>query len=152
MIIHKSKNPREFRNVNVKNLGFDYEANQSAWMLSEAGHVLVSAERQRSIGVGRKYGFQSTVGVLAQLVGHEEDRVEMLSGSMSQSTCAPFSSSGGNVESSFGVACVRFTVDGIALRDSNNSVMKFTLPIPSRSELYPTLTMHLQDVHVYSRM
>ncbi|KAI9920191.1 hypothetical protein PsorP6_015415 [Peronosclerospora sorghi] len=35
MIIHKSKNPRPFRNVNVKNLGFDYEANQSAWMLSE---------------------------------------------------------------------------------------------------------------------
>ncbi|KAI9911578.1 hypothetical protein PsorP6_009114 [Peronosclerospora sorghi] len=117
-----------------------------------AGHVLVSAERQRSIGVGRKYGFQSTVGVLAQLVGNEEDRVEMLSGSMSQSTCAPFSSSGGNAESSFGVACVRFTVDGIALRDSNNSVMKFTLPIPSRSDLYPTLTMHSHDVHMYSRM
>ncbi|KAF4141778.1 hypothetical protein GN958_ATG09023 [Phytophthora infestans] len=112
-----------------------------------AGHVLVGTERRRSIGVGRKYGFQSTVGVLAQVVDHQEDEATDASASDSSSSTAS-----GGAGSSIGEAFVRFTVDGIALRDSNNRVMEFTLPFPSRSELYPTLTLHSQDVHVFSQM
>ncbi|KAL3666809.1 hypothetical protein V7S43_008428 [Phytophthora oleae] len=118
-----------------------------------AGHVLVGSERRRSIGVGRKYGFQSTVGVLAHVVDHEDDEVVDVS-SGSASRLSPSSSESGTESSgpSIGEATVRFTVDGIALRDSNNRVMEFTVPFPSRSELYPTLTLHSQDVHVFSQM
>uniref|UniRef100_A0AAV1UID4 Uncharacterized protein n=1 Tax=Peronospora matthiolae TaxID=2874970 RepID=A0AAV1UID4_9STRA len=114
-----------------------------------AGHVLVGSDRRRIIGVGRKYGFQSTVGLLAQLVDHQEDRAELL---LSQQTSASFPSSSSDDGSSVGVAFVRFTVDGIPVRDSNNRVMEFTLPFPSKSELYPTLTLHSQDVHVFGQM
>ena len=114
-----------------------------------AGHVLVGSDRRRSIGVGRKYGFQSTVGLLAQLVDHQEDRAGLL---LSQQTSTSFPSSSGDDGSSIGVASVRFTVDGIPVRDSNNRVMEFTLPFPSKSELYPTLTLHSQDVHVFGQM
>lgn len=118
-----------------------------------AGHVLVGSERRRSIGVGRKYGFQSTVGVLAQVVDHQDDdAVNAPSGSAPQPSSASFSSVSGDAGSSIGEAFVRFTIDGIAVRDSNNRVMEFTLPFPSRSELYPTLTLHSQDVHVFSQM
>ena len=113
-----------------------------------AGHVLLGSDRRRSIGVGRKYGFQSTVGLLAQLVD-QENSVEV---PLSQQTSASFSSSSGDDGSSAGVAFVRFTVDGSAVRDSNNRVMEFTLPFPSKSELYPTLTLHSQDVHVFGQM
>ncbi|CAH0473297.1 unnamed protein product [Peronospora belbahrii] len=117
-----------------------------------AGHVLVGSERQRSIGVGRKYGFQSTVGVLARVADHLEGFVEVSSGNVPCAASGLFSPSLSDAESSVGMAFVRFTVDGIAVRDSNNRVMEFTLPFPSRSELYPTLTLHSQDVHVFSQM
>lgn len=113
--------------------------------------MLVGTERRRSIGVGRKYGFQSTVGVLAQVIGHSDDEnVDAPPGSVSR----PASSSSATSDSGapVGEAFVRFTVDGIALRDSNNQVMEFTLPFPPKSELYPTLTLHSQDVHVFSQM
>ncbi|GMF14548.1 unnamed protein product [Phytophthora lilii] len=110
-----------------------------------------SSERRRSIGVGRKYGFQSTVGVLAQVIDHHDaENVEPPPGSALQAPSASLASS--DSDSSISEAFVRFTVDGIALRDSNNCVMEFTLPFPSRSELYPTLTLHSQDVHVFSQM
>ncbi|OWZ15322.1 hypothetical protein PHMEG_00011057 [Phytophthora megakarya] len=115
-----------------------------------AGHVLVGSERRRSIGVGRKYGFQSTVGVLAHVVDHEDNEaVDVSSGSAPQPSSSSESSNSGP---SIVEASVRFTVDGIALRDNNDRVMEFTLPFPSRSELYPTLTLHSQDVHVFSQM
>ncbi|KAG1697633.1 hypothetical protein DVH05_016072 [Phytophthora capsici] len=118
-----------------------------------AGHVLVGSERRRSIGVGRKYGFQSTVGVLARVNDHDdEDAVDASSGSASRSSPSSSESGTENTGPSVGEASVRFTVDGIALRDSSNRVMEFTLPFPSRSELYPTLTLHSQDVHVFSQM
>ncbi|CAI5734112.1 unnamed protein product [Peronospora destructor] len=117
-----------------------------------AGHVLVGSERRSSIGVGRKYGFQSTVGVLARVVDHLEGLMEESSGSVPHLASASFPSSSSDALSSIGVAFVRFTVDGIAVRDSNNRVMEFRLPFPSRSELYPTLTLHSQDVHVFSQM
>ncbi|ETI38436.1 hypothetical protein, variant 1 [Phytophthora nicotianae CJ01A1] len=118
-----------------------------------AGHVLVGSERRRSIGVGRKYGFQSTVGVLAQVVDHQEDETTGAStGNAPQPSDSSSSTGSGDAGSSIGEAFVRFTVDGIALRDSNNRVMEFTLPVPSRSELYPTLTLHSQDAHVFSQM
>ncbi|CAI5712800.1 unnamed protein product [Peronospora effusa] len=117
-----------------------------------AGHVLVGSERRSSIGVGRKYGFQSTVGVLARVVDHLEGLMEVSSDGVPHPASASFPSSSSNAVSPNGVAFVRFTVDGIAVRDSNNRVMEFTLPFPSRSELYPTLTLHSQDVHVYSQM
>ncbi|RLN55967.1 hypothetical protein BBJ29_004034 [Phytophthora kernoviae] len=102
-----------------------------------AGHVLVGSERRHSIGVGRKYGYKSTIGVLAQVIDRQGDN----------------SAVGGSATgSSIGEAFVRFTVDGIALRDSDNRVMEFTLPLLSRSEIYPTLTLHSQDVHVFSQM
>ncbi|KAJ8576046.1 hypothetical protein ON010_g3167 [Phytophthora cinnamomi] len=118
-----------------------------------AGHVLTGSERRRSIGVGRKYGFQSTVGVLAQVIDHHDDENENVdappgSGSRPPSSSSATSDSGAPL----GEAIVRFTVDGIALRDSNNRVMEFTLPFPPKSELYPTLTLHSQDVHVFSQM
>lgn len=116
-----------------------------------AGHVLVGSERRHSIGVGRKYGYQSTVGVLAQVVDHQQDDgADASSGSAAQPP--PSSLASESSGSSIGEAFVRFTVDGTALRDSNNRVMEFTLPFPSKSELYPTLTLHSQDVHVFSQM
>ncbi|KAG3119259.1 hypothetical protein PI124_g2965 [Phytophthora idaei] len=118
-----------------------------------AGHVLVGSERRRSIGVGRKYGFQSTVGVLAQVVDHQEtEAVDASSGNAPRLSDSSSSTGSSDAGSSIGEAFVRFTVDGIALRDSNDRVMEFTLPFPSRSELYPTLTLHSQDVHVFSQM
>lgn len=118
-----------------------------------AGHVLVGSDGRRSVGVSRKYGYQSTVGVLAQVVGHQEGEAV---DAASETALRPLASSScmgsGDVGSSTGRVYVRFTVDGIALRDSNNRVMKFTVPFPSRSELYPTLTLHSQDVHVFSQM
>ncbi|KAG6976812.1 hypothetical protein JG688_00000986 [Phytophthora aleatoria] len=118
-----------------------------------AGHVLVGSERRRSIGVGRKYGFQSTVGVLAQVVDHQEtEAVDASSGNAPRLSDSSSSTGSSDAGSSIGEAFVRFTVDGIALRDSNDRVMEFTLPFASRSELYPTLTLHSQDVHVFSQM
>ncbi|KAG7383106.1 hypothetical protein PHYPSEUDO_004028 [Phytophthora pseudosyringae] len=118
-----------------------------------AGHVLVGSERRRSIGVGRKYGFQSTVGVLAHVVDHENDEAAGASDGRAPWPSSSSSALGsGTSGSSIGEASVRFTVDGIALRDSNDRVMEFTLPYPSRSELYPTLTLHSQDVRVFSQM
>ncbi|CEG37046.1 uncharacterized protein PHALS_04509 [Plasmopara halstedii] len=118
-----------------------------------AGHVLVGSDGRRSVEVSRKYGSQSTVGVLAQVVCHQEDEPFITA---TTSVSGPSASSSrvrsGHVGSPIGEALVRFTVDGIALRDSNNRVMKFTLPFPSRSELYPTLTLHSQDLNVFSQM
>ncbi|GMF40815.1 unnamed protein product [Phytophthora fragariaefolia] len=116
-----------------------------------AGHVLVGSERRRSVGVGRKYGFQSTVGVLAQVIDPPDDEnVDASLGSVSRppSSSSVTSDPGAPVGNAF----VRFTVDGIALRDSNNRIMEFSLPFPPKSELYPTLTLHSQDVHVFSQM
>lgn len=48
-------------------------------------------------------------------------------------------------------ASLRFTVDGAALRDGNNNPLEFTLPFPSHSDLFPTLTLHSQGVQVFGR-
>ncbi|KAE9206890.1 hypothetical protein PF004_g17171 [Phytophthora fragariae] len=119
-----------------------------------AGHVLIGTERRRSIGVGRKYGFQSTVGVLAQVIDHHDDHDDENVDAAPASVSRPPSSSSATSDSGtpVGEVFVRFTVDGVALRDSSNRVMEFTLPFPPKSELYPTLTLHSQDVHVFSQM
>ncbi|KAG7396661.1 hypothetical protein PHYBOEH_001945 [Phytophthora boehmeriae] len=121
-----------------------------------AGHVLVGSERRHSIGVGQKYGYKSTIGVLVRVIDRQDDNDTegAPAGSVHRSPPASSSSAsgGGAIGAYIGEAIVRFTVDGIALRDSNNRVMEFTLPLLSRSEIYPTLTLHSQDVHVFSQM
>lgn len=49
------------------------------------------------------------------------------------------------------LALVRFSVNGVVLRDESNRVMEFALAFPPHSELFPTLTLHSQDVQVLSR-
>ncbi|RLN73519.1 hypothetical protein BBJ28_00021081 [Nothophytophthora sp. Chile5] len=116
-----------------------------------AGHVLVGSGPRSSVGVGQKYGYQSTVGVLAQVVDRQDNGEGAGASSGNAPPLSSSTSSGAAPGSSIGEAFVRFTVDGTALRDSENRVMEFSLPFPSRSELYPTLTLHSQDVQVFSR-
>lgn len=51
----------------------------------------------------------------------------------------------------FGCAKVRFSVDSVAVRDQRNQVIECALRIPSETDLYPTLSLHSQDVCVFSR-
>lgn len=94
------------------------------------------------MSVQHGYGDQSTVGVLvyADVEDHSADTPDSNASSPSSSS-SPSSAQ----------ALVRFCVDGVALRDSLNQVLVFTLPFPPTSELFPTLTLHSQEVQVDSR-
>lgn len=123
-----------------------------------AGHVLVGANRRSFVAVNRGYGFQSTVGVLAKISdereeaagqrggGSDRDRGEAQRGSQAARLSIAVPQSAATA-----TALVRFMVDGVVLRDSNDQVMEFTLPFPAHSELYPTLTLHSQGVQVFGR-
>lgn len=119
---------------------------------------MVGANRRSFVAVNRGYGFQSTVGVLTRIVdereesaGHHEggsdhDRREAQRGSQ-----APRLSIAIPQSAATATALVRFTVDGVVLRDSSGQVMEFTLPFPAHNDLFPTLTLHSQGVQVFGR-
>jgi hypothetical protein len=127
-----------------------------------AGHVLVGASRRSFVAVNRGYGFQSTVGVLTRIIDDREENVgrhggESGSGSnqdkreTQRGSQAPRLSITIPQSAATATALVRFTVDGVVLRDSNGQVMEFTLPFPAHNDLYPTLTLHSQGVEVFGR-
>lgn len=88
------------------------------------------------------YGCDATVGVLVKVVdraeAEREGRLGLDAGDDQSAGCSAY-------------ALVRFSVDGVALRDKAQNVMVFTLPFPPNSELFPTLTLHSQDVQVLGR-
>jgi hypothetical protein len=86
--------------------------------------------------------------VLALVIDQQQDGIVETSAGNALQPSSTSSDSGASLAEAF----VRFTIDGKALRDNSNRVMEFTLPLPPRSELYPTLTLHSQDVHVFSQM
>lgn len=109
------------------------------------GHVLIGSERRNFVSVDLGFGYEATVGVLVKVV----DRAELLEqeGWLGAASVDPTTAT----SSSMTYALVRFSVNGVALRDEAQRVMVFTLPFPSTSELFPTLTLHSQDVQVLSR-
>uniref|UniRef100_K3WRX1 SPRY domain-containing protein n=1 Tax=Globisporangium ultimum (strain ATCC 200006 / CBS 805.95 / DAOM BR144) TaxID=431595 RepID=K3WRX1_GLOUD len=108
------------------------------------GHVLIGSERRSFVSVDLGYGYDTTVGVLVKVVDRAELEREGRVGADVGNDPALAGSSA--------YALVRFSVDGVALRDEAHNVMVFTLPFPSNSELFPTLTLHSQDVQVLSRL
>lgn len=109
------------------------------------GHVLIGSERCNVVSVDLGFGYEATVGVLVKVV----DRAELLEqeGWLGTASVDPTIAT----SSSMTYALVRFSVNGVALRDEAQRVMVFTLPFPPTSELFPTLTLHSQDVQVLSR-
>lgn len=92
------------------------------------------------MSVQHGYGDKSTVGVLVY-ADVEDDSSDTPDSNTSDRTTSPVKAQ----------ALVRFCVDGVALRDASNRVLVFTLPFPPTSELFPTLTLHSQEVQVDSR-
>lgn len=98
------------------------------------------------MSVQHGYGYQSTVGILVY-ADAEDHSADTPDSNVSDRGSSPSSSS----SPSSAQALVRFCIDGVALRDSLNRVLVFTLPFPAASELFPTLTLHSQEVQVDSR-
>ncbi|KAF1326389.1 hypothetical protein FI667_g8502, partial [Globisporangium splendens] len=108
------------------------------------GHVLIGSERRSFVSVDLGYGYDATVGVLVKVVDRAElEREGRISADAGDDSALVGCSA---------YALVRFSVDGVALRDEAHNVMVFSLPFPSNSELFPTLTLHSQDVQVLSRL
>lgn len=113
------------------------------------GHVLIGSERRNFVSVDLGFGYEATVGVLVKVV----DRDELLEQEGWLGAASGVSTDPATTKTASGMtyALVRFSVNGVALRDEAHRVMVFTLPFPPNSELFPTLTLHSQDVQVLSR-
>lgn len=112
------------------------------------GHVLIGSERRSFVSVDLGFGYEATVGVLVNVVDRTDVLARGASLGLGDSTSELDAMRQGGPQS---CALVRFSVNGVALRDEARRVLVFTLPFPSASELFPTLTLHSQDVQVLSR-
>ncbi|TMW68476.1 hypothetical protein Poli38472_005944 [Pythium oligandrum] len=92
-----------------------------------AGYVLVGNQRRRFQSMKFGYNCSSTVGVLVRI--------------RESADYAP----------GIAKAEVRFSVNGVALRDSANQVLVTEVAFPSRTELFPTVSLHTQHIRVYGR-
>nr|CCA14243.1 conserved hypothetical protein [Albugo laibachii Nc14] len=105
-----------------------------------AGHVLVGGEKQGFQAVNVRYGLNTTVGMLIYF----DDNLQ-------NSSCHHDNQDSQRSSDANGCVKARFSVSGLAVRDGENQVVECSFGIPSESDLYPTLSLHSQDVCVFSR-
>lgn len=105
--------------------------------------MLIASERRSFVAVSPGFDYEATVGVLVNVV----DQYDARNDDSSAGVHAPAQSTSGCTT----VALVRFIVNGVAVRDEAKRVMEFALAFPPNAELFPTLTLHSQDVQVLSR-
>ncbi|TYZ68209.1 hypothetical protein PybrP1_012985 [[Pythium] brassicae (nom. inval.)] len=118
------------------------------------GHVLVGSEHRSFVAVSPGFDYEATVGVLVKVVDRTDVSGDDAQWRQRDGTCdggAGVQASALQASGCSTLALVRFSVNGAALRDETNRVMEFVLAFPPNAELFPTLTLHSQDVQVLSR-
>lgn len=102
--------------------------------------MLVGGEKQSFQAVNVRYGLNTTVGMLIYF----DDNLQPPS-------CQYENENSQRSSDAHGCVKARFSVSGLAVRDGENQVVECSFGIPSESDLYPTLSLHSQDVCVFSR-